>query len=136
MTTTTSRLVGMVSLVAILGAGVAVGIAVDRRWLRPAAEKRVEVKAPRLGDPGHDERKIARFQERLSLDPGQTEAVGRAIREMSSEVKAIRRKVAPEMKAVRERARTRIEAVLSPEQRTRYAEMTREYEARRKSRGY
>jgi hypothetical protein len=136
MTTLSSRIVGGLTLLAILGAGVAVGITLDRRWLRPTSERRVEVKAPRLGEPGHDERKIAHFEKRLSLDAKQVEVVGAALRDMTSEIKALRKKIAPETKAVRDRAQARIEAVLSPEQRVRYAEMLKKHAAKRQARGY
>jgi hypothetical protein len=130
------RTVGALSLVAILGGGVAVGVVLDRHWLRPRAERQVQVKAPRPGDPGHLDHQVARFRERLKLDAGQEKVVREALRDMNQEVAALRKRIAPEMRTVRARARERVEAVLTAAQKARYAEMIKEWEARRARRGY
>jgi hypothetical protein len=110
-------------LAVLLGGGVALGVVIDRTWLRPEA---------REGD--RTQRLLARFRDKLGLDAEQERAVGQALRRGRAELDAIRARIEPELTAARKRMRAEVSRVLRPDQRARYEEMVARYEAKRASR--
>jgi predicted O-methyltransferase YrrM len=121
--------------VVILGAGVAIGVALDRLWLRPNAVKRVERQKPwvRKGLT-KQEWLLRKFRRELKLNPGQTKAIRTILGKMTREVRVVRDKARADVKVIRTQARADITRLLNPEQRQRYREMVARYKKRRAAR--
>ena len=136
MTSKTAKIIVPIALAAILGAGIGIGIALDRLWLRPAATKS-EVKKSgaqrrRGGDPAkRAERLLTRFEKRLALKGDQVEVVRRALEQMFTDLRSERQWSRKAKKTIRERARAAIRKTLSPAQQQTYQKMIERYETRR-----
>jgi hypothetical protein len=137
MTTRSMRLLGVGLLVAVLGSGVSVGIAVDRLWLRQGAAT-VKPQPPankRNRDPqARTDRLMQRFRAELDLDEAQARTVRAAVLEMFTTTRKLRRQVHPAVQQARTQARDRIRAALRPDQRTRYEQLLKTYLERKAQR--
>jgi len=116
----------------ILAAGVGIGVAVDRTWLAPSAE-RVRRHGPGLPPLG---RAMRHFRERLKLTDEQASKIEAILDAAGKEAEAVRERVEPDMRGIMERARSEIRALLTAEQAAEFdrlnAEMERRDEERRK----
>lgn len=128
-----SRIMVPLLLLAILGGGVGIGVAVERLWLGarsagPAAPQR----GPRTRDPDQQAAwLLGRFQQKLSLTKNQVDPVRRALRRMFTQLKGSRDRYRAEAKETRRLAREDIRKVLTSDQQHRYEDMVQRYEKRR-----
>jgi hypothetical protein len=84
-------------------------------------------------EPGQASRHaLARFAKALDLSPAQAAAVDTIARREFEEASTIREQTWPRMQAVLDATRSRIDSVLTPEQRTRYHEMLARSEERQR----
>jgi hypothetical protein len=120
-----SRLTAVALALGVFASGVAAGIAVDRLLLDGGQERQ-----RRRGPPTADDL-VERYQERLELDPGQTEAVRVILRRRMSEADAVFDRVDPEMDAIRRRSNEEVRAVLRADQHAPFDQIIREQEERR-----
>jgi hypothetical protein len=134
MTTRSVRLLGAGLLALVLGSGIAMGVALDRLWLKPdaASVKKHHRATKRSRDPQvRTDRLMKRFQKKLDLDAAQEKTVREAVHQMFTETRELRRKSRPVIRKTREQARTKIRAALRPDQRARYEKMLNAYLARK-----
>ena len=108
---------------ALLGTGLAAGVAVDRLLLGGDQERR--------GRPRGPEDLLERYRERLDLDDEQARAVGEILRRRWGEAQEVARRFEPEMDAIRQRANDEVRALLRPEQQPAFDEIVRQQEERR-----
>ncbi len=71
-----------------------------------------------------------RLERRLDLTPEQGAELRRVLDESRGEAEAMRRELAPRMREVMERTERRIQEILTPEQRQRFAELRRHHRRR------
>jgi hypothetical protein len=119
--------VGLAALLLLIGG--AGGVAVDRLVLgaRPPGEA-----APRrLHGPPDADQILARYRERLALDPEQVKAIRPILVERMRQTSAILERVDPELDRVRRAGDDQVRALLRPEQQRRFDELRAEFEARR-----
>ena len=126
MTSTNNRFTAVALIAILLGAGVAIGVGVDRVWLRSGSTRPADRRSP--APPF--EMRVAQFRERLGLSDQQVAKIEAILDTASDEADAIHDRFEPEMKQVRERSRTALRAVLTPEQAAEYDRMSREWEQR------
>jgi hypothetical protein len=81
-----------------------------------------------------EERLVNRLDSELGFSAAQKEQVRGIVHETQEEIKGIRRQFRPQMDAVVEKSRTRINALLTPEQRQKYEEMMAEWKERGRKR--
>ncbi len=137
MTTRSIHLVGTGLLILVLGSGVAMGVALDRLWLRPDATvvKKHQRTSKRSRDPlVRTSRLMKRFQKKLNLDAAQEKTVREALFQMFTETRKLRRQARPAIRKTRDQARAKIRAALRPDQRARYEKMLKAYLERKKRR--
>jgi hypothetical protein len=140
-----ARWLSLALLAVILGAGVAIGVAVDRLWLWPgpleeAPDEPEHRPRDRAGDRSSQkrakraERLVQRFRRELELDARQTAAVRQAVQRLFADIGRIKRESRARVKKTREQVRADIRRVLTPAQRERYQQMVTAYEKRRRER--
>ena len=90
------------------------------------------------------ERRVGMLTERLQLSAQQATQVRQILTQEQTDVKVLRQKgegstsgeaLRPELKAIRQRTEQQIDAVLTAEQRTKYAELREQMQKRRGERG-
>jgi hypothetical protein len=86
--------------------------------------------------PRHpDEKSIVQFlQRRLDLSQAQTQQVEQILRETDEKFRQLQRQVDPQFDAIRVESREQIRKVLNPDQLTKFDEMVKRMDARRKAR--
>lgn len=149
MTTPRSRMMAVLTVVAMLCVGVAAGIAADRTLLHRHDDSRRG--GPRRGgggggpfgmmdaptDTGSRNRMRARIVKRitdeLQLDAAQVRAVDSIFIARERDLDALRARVRPQLDSLRDQMRASIDSVLTPAQRTTFAESRKRMEARRRA---
>lgn len=137
MSPTGNRLVVAALIVGLCGSGVALGVALDRFFLRPAASRPAADEAPkrpRLRGEARVKLLADKFKTGLDLDADQARLAEAQILLMFTELDAIRARAQLDLKRVREQRRAEIQKVLRPEQQRRFKEMIDAYEQRRAAR--
>lgn len=137
MSPTGSRLLIAGLILGLCGSGIALGVALDRFFLRPTASRPAAEQAPerpRLRGEARDRLLTGRFKAGLDLDEAQTRLAAAQIHLMFTELDAIRTRAKAELKQVRDGRRAEILKVLRPEQQRRFKEMIDAYERRRAER--
>jgi hypothetical protein len=133
MSAASNRIIALVALVVILGAGIASGVALDRIWLRPQAASPSSARVPRTAAERED-RLVKRFETDLVLDENQTRVVRQALHKMFAALAQIRERTRPMLARTRQEARAQISQVLNASQRKKYEAMIERYEQRRRVR--
>jgi|GEM_PF-3358362 len=118
VTNNRSRLLAALLAAALLVAGAAIGISVDRLWLRAAASHE------RHGWKHHDPEHVMRwFRSTLQLSDDQAtkiEAIIRATRDSAHEAK---QRIRPQLRALHEHAQTQILHLLDADQAAKYKKL-------------
>ena len=129
-----NRWTAVLLIAVIFAAGVATGVALDRKWLQPSAEV---TRPPRPGFPS-PERAMAHFRERLDLTDEQAGAIEALLAEIGAEAGAIHARVEPELRAIMARTNNKIRALLTPAQVVEFEKIQVELERRmaEKRRGF
>ena len=140
MTTPRSRAMAVLTVLAMLTIGVLAGVALDRTALR-----RSRGNHPRGGGPfgmiteavdtAHRnrmrERIVKRFTDDLSLTPTQATAVNAIFARRELQLDSLRSRLGPQLDSLRQQMRLSIDSVLTADQRTKFTETSRKYDARR-----
>lgn len=124
-------------ILGLLGSGMALGVALDRHWLRPSATRgtaKPAPRAPKLRGEAREKLLTDRFKKGLDLNEAQTRLAAAQIHLMFGELDSIRARSGAELKKVRDDRRAEIMKVLRPEQQRRFGEMIYSYEKRRAER--
>jgi len=151
MTTPRSRLMAVLTVVAILGIGVAVGIAVDRTVLRQYSDAS---RGSRHGGRGGGgpfgimtepvdtasrnrmrARIVKRITEDLTLTPAQATSVNAIFARRELQLDSLRSRVGPQLDSLRDHMRASIDSVLTAEQRVKFAAARTRMDARRRNDG-
>jgi Spy/CpxP family protein refolding chaperone len=115
-------------LLVTFAAGAAAGVAADRQLRSPAEPAAAaEGGRPESRDRGYT---IERFADDLGLTAGQRAAIAPVLEDTRSGMRELSRRIRPEYRQIIDSARARIEAVLTPEQVTRYRELLEREERR------
>jgi Spy/CpxP family protein refolding chaperone len=112
----------------MFAAGLTVGLAAERYALHRNADSQAGESGRRGGST------IERFADELGITPEQQTLIDPILVETRERLSAVSDRVRPEWEAVVDSARARIEAVLTPEQVTRYRALLDEQEERREMR--
>ena len=127
------RLTAVALVLALLGAGVVIGVVVERAWLAEAAAP-----GARNGDRARFEKRFERrfekFKARLNLRGDQADAVKAIMREARVESRTIHKRVRPELMTIRQAAQAKIRALLDSEQQLEYEKVIEERKRRRRER--
>lgn len=118
----------------VFAAGAAAGVAADRLQLLPGAARAEETpsRSDRTRDRERRQTIIERFADDLGLTAEQRRHIDEILEDFRGDVKTMREEFDPRWRALLDTTRTRIEAVLTPEQVTRYRALLEErYERRR-----
>lgn len=129
-----SRGRGVAALVLLLVgiSGVLAGIALDRTVLRPQPAERAAVPGmSRRELPRRQDEFRARFADELDLTAEQRRIVDSLMDRQLAELRALRLGSQPRVESVIRQTRRAIDSVLTPEQRDRLAELSRERRQRR-----
>lgn len=145
MTTTRSRLMALLTVVALLGVGVAIGMAADRSLLRRQTDRSRERRSGggspfgMMGEPqdtaarnrmrGHI---VKRLTDELTLTPAQTQQVNAIFATRERQLDSLRARVSPRLDSLRDGLRLAIDSVLTPAQRVKATEMRAKWQERRR----
>ncbi len=149
MTLPRSRLMAVLTVLAMLAIGVAAGIAVERTVLH---RKFDAARGGRSGSRGGGgpfgvmtepmdtasrnlmrARIVKRITEDLTLTASQTMAVDRIFARRELELDSLRARVGPQLDSLRDNMRASIDSVLTAEQRVKFAEARKRMDARRRA---
>lgn len=149
MTTPRSRVMAVLTVLAMLGIGVAVGIAVDRSLLHRRSDARYGGRNSGRGggnpfgyisepvDTANRNRMRARIVKRiaddLALTAAQATAVDAIFARRELQLDSLRARVGPQLDSLRDQMRASMDSVLTPEQRAKSAESRKRMDARRRS---
>lgn len=143
MTTPRSRVMAVLTVLAMLGIGVVVGIVVDRRLLRHRPDGRGGGRGGSWGmmtepvDTASRHRMrthiVKRITDQLKLTPAQVVAVDAIFARRELQLDSLRAHVGPRLDSLRDQMRASIDSVLTPAQRVTFAENRRRMDARRRS---
>lgn len=142
MTLPRSRLLATLTILAVLGIGVVVGVSIDRMLLhrREAARPRTGSGSPfgiigeapdTTGRRRMRERIVQRMTEELTLTAAQKVSIDSIFARRELQLDSLRNHVRPALDSMRSQMRSAIEAVLTPEQRTKFEESRKKREGRR-----
>lgn len=135
MSPTGNRLLVASLILGLLASGTALGVALDRLWLRPTASVSTQKeKAPRPRGEAREKLLLDKFQKQLDLDAAQTRKAGAEIHRMFSELDAIRARAFADLRRVRTERRAEIMKILTPAQQQKFREMIDAYEKRKAER--
>lgn len=144
MTSPRSRWMALLTVVAMLAVGVALGIGVERRVLH----RRPDIRGGRGGggpfgminepvDTASRHRMRARIVKRiaddLALTAAQSQAVDAMFARRELQLDSLRMRVGPQLDSLRDQMRASIDSVLTPEQRVKSAEQRRRMDERRRA---
>lgn len=128
------RLIAALTLLVVLAAGVAIGVALGRTWLAPAHDETRRPLPPHppgpFGPPPLDHL-LQHFRDELSLTDDQATRIQVLMEETHERAQAIRRESFPKMHTMRTEMQQRIRELLTPDQVTRYNRMIEERDRRR-----
>jgi Spy/CpxP family protein refolding chaperone len=144
MTTPRSRTMAVLTVIAMLTIGVFAGVAIDRTLLKTPRDGR-----PRRGGPfgmmtepvdtanrnRMRERIVKHLTDDLTLTPTQATAVNAIFARRELQLDSLRSRVGPQLDSLRNQMRLSIDSVLTPEQRTKFAETRKKYDAHRRASG-
>lgn len=148
MTTPRSRVMAVLTVLAMLGIGVALGIAADRTLLRhrPDGPDGRGGRGGRGGPWGMmtepvdtanrhrmRERIVKRITDQLALSPTQAAAVGGIFARRELQLDSLRARVGPQLDSLRDQMRASIDSVLTPAQRVTFAENRKKMDGRRRN---
>ena len=150
MTTPRSRAMAVLTIVAMLGIGVALGVAVERTILHRRTD---QWRGGREGGDGRGgsggpfgmmtepldtisrnrmrARIIARITDDLSLTPAQATAIDAIFVRRELQLDSLRARVGPQLDTLRNHMRASMDSVLTPEQRVKWAAARKRMDARR-----
>ncbi len=144
MTTPRSRAMAVLTVIAMLTIGVFAGVAIDRTVLRRPHDYRSRGGGP-FGmmtepvDTANRNRMRARIvrhlTDDLTLTPAQATAVNAIFARRELQLDSVRSRVGPQLDSLRNQMRLSIDSVLTPEQRTKFAETRKKYDSHRKASG-
>jgi hypothetical protein len=146
MTSPRSRGMAVLTVLATLAVGVALGIGVERRVLH----RRPDNRGGRGGGGGGPfgmmsepvdtatrnrmrGRIVKRLTDELSLTPTQAQSVDAIFARRELQLDSLRLRVNPQLDSLRDHMRLSIDSVLSPEQRVKFAEQRRRMDERRRT---
>ncbi len=142
MTTPRSRVMAVLTVLAVLGVGVASGIALDRTWLARRAPSRGGMRGGggpfgMMTEPVDTAvrnrmrtRIVKRITDDLALSAAQSAAVSQIFMHRELQLDSLRARVGPQLDSLRLQMRSSMDSVLTPEQRVKFAESRRKMEAR------
>lgn len=128
-----TRLIATVVIVLVFLAGMAVGASLhhallDRGW--PGFG--LAGPPPHHGPPPEmKSRMLAQLDHRLNLTPDQHARIDSVLTRREADIRALMSETRPRFEAIAARTRSEIQAVLTPEQQQKFAEITRKMDARR-----
>lgn len=137
MSPTGNRLLVAALILGLLGSGMALGVALDRIWLRPTVTRGADTRSTgreRPRGPAREKLLLDRFKTGLDLDAAQTDKTAAQIHLMFSELDSIKKRAQSDLKKIRDDRRAEIMKVLRPEQQRRFGEMISAFEKRRAER--
>jgi hypothetical protein len=143
MTSPRSRWMALLTVVAMLAVGVALGIGVERRVLH----QRPDYRGGRGGGPfgmmsepvdtasrnRMRARIVKRITDELVLTPAQAQSVDAIFARRELQLDSLRMRVGPQLDSLRDQMRVAIDSVLTPEQRLKFAEQRRRMDERRRA---
>jgi hypothetical protein len=151
MTTPRSRLMAVLTVVAILGIGVAVGVAIDRAVMRRNSDAS---RGSRYGGRGGGgpfgmmsepvdtvsrnrmrARIVKRITDDLALTPAQATSVNAIFARRELQLDSLRMRVGPQLDSLRDQMRASMDSVLTAEQRVKFAATRTRVDARRRNGG-
>jgi Spy/CpxP family protein refolding chaperone len=129
-----SRLVAGIVIVLVFLAGVAVGVCAHHTLLRRAWPGFGLAGWPSRPGPRPEMKNWmhARLDRSLSLTPEQHARIDTVLTRREADLRALMSETRPRFEAIANRTRGDIQAVLTPEQQEKFAEITRRMDARRK----
>ena len=152
MSTPRSRAMAVLTVFAMLAIGVVIGIGLDRSMLRRRGDFR---SGPGGSGPGGGRhggplgaitepvdtahrnqmraRIVKRITEDISLTAAQAQAVDAIFARRELQLDSLRARVGPQLDSLRDQMQVSIDAVLTPEQRTKFAERRKARETRRRA---
>jgi Spy/CpxP family protein refolding chaperone len=133
-----SRLVATVVIVLVFLAGMALGASLHRALLgrgRPGFG--LAGPPPHRGPPPEMKSwMLARLDHRLNLTPEQHARIDTVLTQREAEIRALMSATRPRFDSIAARTRSEIQAVLTPEQQQKFAEITKQMDARREHGGH
>ena len=147
MSTPRSRAMAVLTVFAMLAIGVVIGIGLDRSMLRRRGDFRGGPGGGGHGGPlgaitepvdtAHRNqmraRIVKRITEDISLTAAQAQAVDAIFARRELQLDSLRARVGPQLDSLRDQMQVSIDAVLTPEQRTKFAERRKARETRRRA---
>lgn len=142
MTTPRSRLLAILTVVAMLAIGTVAGVALERIVLhrrsgyRPRGGGPLGVISEPVDTAAHNRmraRIMKRITEDLSLTTPQAHLVDSIFARHESQLDSLRARVGPQLDSLRDQMRVSIDSVLTPDQRVKFAETRKKFDARRKA---
>ena len=146
MTTPRSRVMAVLTVVAMLAIGICIGVALDRNLLHRRSDMRDRGRGRgplgMMSEPVDTasrnrmrERIVKRITDDLSLTTVQAHAVDSIFARHETQLDSMRAHVGPQLDSLRDRMRQSIDSVLTPEQRTKFAESRKRFDGRRRGNG-
>lgn len=144
MTAPRSRVMAVLTVLAMLGIGVAIGVASDRALMRRRWEGRgargsgnpfgmIAGPVDTVARAETRARIVKRITADLTLSEPQVRAVDAMFRRRELQLDSIRLVLRPQMDAFRDQMRASMDSILTPEQRVKFAESRRRMDARRRA---
>ena len=147
MTTPRSRVMAVLTVVAMLAVGVFIGVALDRNLLHRRGDVRdrsrgrggpLGMMSEPVDTASHNrwrERIVKRIADDLALSPTQARAMDSIFARHELQLDSMRARVSPQVDSLRDRMRQSIDSMLTPAQRVKFAESRKKFEARRRPNG-
>ncbi len=147
MTTPRSRVMAVLTVVAMLAVGVCIGVALDRNLLHRRGDVRdrsrgrggplgmMSEPVDTAGRSRVRERIVKRIADDLTLTSAQAHAMDSIFARHELQLDSMRAHVGPQLDTLRDRMRLAIDSMLTPEQRIKFAESRKKFDARRRPHG-
>lgn len=143
MTTPRSRMMAILTVVAMLAIGVCIGVALDRTLLHRRGDGRDHGRGRGpfglMNEPADSasrtrmrERIVKRITDDLALTSAQVHAVDSIFARQETQLDSMRARVGPQLDSLRDRMRQSIDSVLTPAQRIKFAESRKRFDSRRR----
>lgn len=144
MTSPRSRGMAILTVVAMLAVGVALGIGVERRVLHRRPDNRggrggggpfgmISEPVDTASRNRMRARIVKRITDELALTPTQAQSVNNIFARRELQLDSLRMRVGPQLDSLRDHMRVAIDSVLTPEQRIKFAEQRRRMDERRRA---